>query len=77
MEKTYFPGYSKCVACRDMISDKDIKNHKLNCRPKFSSNNKQNDSLQSNLFSNENNSNHNNQCDETSTIQVFYYLILI
>jgi hypothetical protein len=36
MEKSYFPGYSRCVACHEMISEKDIRNHLLNCRPRSS-----------------------------------------
>ncbi|CAF0935591.1 unnamed protein product [Rotaria sordida] len=34
MERSHFPGYSRCVACQDLISDKHIRHHILNCRPR-------------------------------------------
>ena len=36
MEKSHFPGYSRCVACHNMVSEKDTRNHVLTCRPRSS-----------------------------------------
>ncbi|CAF4935245.1 unnamed protein product [Rotaria sp. Silwood1] len=32
MEQSHFPGYSKCIACHDLIAQQDIRHHILNCR---------------------------------------------
>ncbi len=40
MEKTHFPGYGRCTACEEIISEKEIRNHILNCRNKPSNENK-------------------------------------
>lgn len=34
MENSFFPGYGRCVGCKELISDKDIHTHTLNCRTK-------------------------------------------
>jgi hypothetical protein len=37
MEKTHFPGYHRCTACEEIISEKEIREHILhNCRGKSS-----------------------------------------
>ena len=38
MDKTnvFFPGYARCVTCQELISDRDAREHILNCRPKLS-----------------------------------------
>ncbi len=32
----FFPGYARCVTCQNLVSDKEARDHILNCRPKTS-----------------------------------------
>jgi hypothetical protein len=34
MERTHFPGYGRCVTCEEIVSEKEVHNHILNCRKK-------------------------------------------
>jgi len=36
MEKTHFPGYRRCKTCEEIIPEKEIHDHILNCRRKSS-----------------------------------------
>lgn len=36
MERSDFPGYSRCTTCQSIISTNEIHNHILNCRSKIS-----------------------------------------
>jgi len=34
MDKTFFPGYGRCITCQDLIQEAEFHNHALTCRPK-------------------------------------------
>jgi len=34
MERTHFPGYGRCTTCKEIVSEKEVHNHILNCRTK-------------------------------------------
>jgi hypothetical protein len=40
MENAFFPGYGRCIACKELVLEKEFHNHTLNCRSKLPNENK-------------------------------------
>jgi hypothetical protein len=68
MENSFFPGYGRCIACQELVLEKEFHDHTLNCRAK-SSNEKKTCSLCNQLVSVKQLKQHMETCNQDTNSQ--------